>query len=38
VERLSNCVVNVVKKACSTNWDEKGAWQAFRQRRRLLVA
>jgi nicotinamidase-related amidase len=38
VQRLSHCVVNVVKKACSTNWDEKGAWQAFRQRRRLLVA
>ncbi|MFA6211341.1 MAG: isochorismatase family protein [Candidatus Obscuribacterales bacterium] len=38
VERLSSCVVNVVKKACSTNWDEKGAWQAFRQRSRLMVA
>lgn len=38
VERIAYCVVNVVKSACSTNWDEKGAWEAFRKRSRLLVA
>jgi len=38
VERIAYCVVNVVKRACSTDWDEKGAWEAFRKRNRLVVA
>lgn len=38
VEKLCDCRVHVVKRACSTNFDEKGAWEAFRKRKRLTVA
>ncbi|HMW88633.1 MAG TPA: hypothetical protein PLC15_08485, partial [Candidatus Obscuribacter sp.] len=38
VEKLTEAQVRVVKRACSTNFDEVGAWQAFRRRMRLKVA
>lgn len=38
VEKLTEAQVRVVKRACSTNFDEVGAWQAFRRRLRLKVA
>lgn len=38
VERLSRATVRVIKSACSTNFDEPGAWAAFRRRNRLVVA
>ncbi len=37
-KRLPRAFVRVVKAACSTNFDEPGAWAAFRRRSRMVVA
>jgi len=38
VEKLEGASVRVVKRACSTNFEEKTGWEVFRKRARLKVA
>ncbi len=38
VEKLEDAFVRVVKRACSTNFEEKTGWEVFRKRARLKVA
>jgi nicotinamidase-related amidase len=38
VEKLEGAFVRVVKRACSTNFEEKTGWEVFRKRARLKVA
>lgn len=38
VEKLAGAQVRVVKRACSTNFEEKTGWEVFRKRARLKVA
>ena len=37
-EKLDGAFVRVVKRACSTNFEEETGWQVFRKRARLKVA
>ncbi len=38
VEKLEGAFVRVVKRACSTDFEEKTGWEVFRKRARLKVA
>ncbi|MCC7530768.1 MAG: isochorismatase family protein [Candidatus Melainabacteria bacterium] len=38
VEKLEGAFVRVVKRACSTNFEEETGWEVFRKRARLKVA
>lgn len=38
VHKLEGAFVRVVKRACSTNFEEKTGWEVFRKRARLKVA
>lgn len=38
VHKLEDASVRVVKRACSTNFEEKTGWEVFRKRARLKVA
>ncbi len=38
VEKLEGAHVHVVKRACSTNFEEETGWEVFRKRARLKVA
>lgn len=37
-EKTADAFVRVVKRACSTNFDEQGAWKVFRNHPRIKVA